>query len=96
MLGMSRYAYDRSRAHPGRAMLNRDNLERLSLVIGIYRALHTLFQDDEQADTWIDRPSTDFGGEPARVRMTNGLLPDLVYVRQYLHAAQDCWAASDS
>jgi len=32
-----------------------ETLERISYVIGIYRALHTIFPDPKQADTWIRR-----------------------------------------
>ncbi len=88
MLGIPRSTFARLRANPERANLDRSTLERLSLVFGIYKALHVLFGDDERADTWIDRPSAAFGDRPARERMTSGLITDLAKVRQYLDVAR--------
>jgi uncharacterized protein (DUF2384 family) len=88
MLGLSRSTYGRLRANPDRADLDGNTVERISHVFGIYKALHVLFSDDERADTWIDRPSADFGGQPARVRLTSGLVSDLVRVRAYLDVAR--------
>jgi hypothetical protein len=28
-------------------------------VLGLYKALHVLFSNSEQADSWIDRPARD-------------------------------------
>ena len=88
MLGIPRSTYARIRKRPERANLDRGTLERLSLVFGIYKALHVLFSDDERADTWIDRPSAAFGDRPARERMTSGLVTDLAKVRHYLDASR--------
>ncbi len=88
ILGMPRSTYARLRAKPERANLDRSTLERLSLVFGIYKALHVLFSDDERADTWIDRPSAAFGDRPARERITSGLITDLAKVRHYLDVSR--------
>ena len=88
ILGLPRSTYTRLRAHPDRAALDRNTLERISHVFGIYKALHVLFSDDERADSWIDRPSTAFGGQPARQRLTTGLVSDLAAVRRHLDAAR--------
>ena len=37
----------------GPATLPYDTLVRLSLVLGIYKALHVLYPDDEFADGWV-------------------------------------------
>lgn len=42
----------------GAKVVSDDVLKRLSLVFGIYRALHTIFPNDAQADSWIKRPNT--------------------------------------
>ncbi len=88
MLGLPRSTYARLRAHPERAKLDRNTLERLSHVFGIYKALHVLFSDDERADTWIDRPSSAFGGRTARERLSSGLVADLAGVRRHLDVAR--------
>jgi len=88
VLGMPRSTYARARANPQRAHLDQNALERLSHVLGIYKALHILFSDADRADTWIDRPSSDFGGRPARERLTSGLVADLAFVRHYLDVAR--------
>ena len=65
-----------------------DALERISYILGIYKALHLLFPDDRQADGWVKRPNTAslFGGRPALERMLGGQVADLFVVRQYLDA----------
>jgi uncharacterized protein (DUF2384 family) len=88
ILGLPRSTYARMRAKPERAHLDKNVMERLSHVLGIYKALHVLFPDAEQADAWIDRPSADFGGRAARERLTSGLIADLAYVRHYLDVAR--------
>jgi uncharacterized protein (DUF2384 family) len=88
MLGLPRSTYARLRSNAARATLDRNAVERLSHIFGIYKALHVLFPDDAQADTWLDRPSLDFAGQPARVRFTSGLVADLAFVRHYLDVAR--------
>jgi uncharacterized protein (DUF2384 family) len=66
--------------------LSRDVLERISYVLGIYKALQILFTDSRNADEWITRPNTagPFGGRSALDRMLSGNVGDLFVVRQYL------------
>jgi hypothetical protein len=68
--------------------LPRDVLERISYVLGIYKALRILFPDDARADAWISSPNTapTFGGQSALDRMLGGNVGDLYAVRQYLDA----------
>lgn len=68
--------------------LSRDVIERISYLLGIYKALHILFPDPAQADTWLRRPSQAplFGGQSALARMLSGNVADLYVVRQYLDA----------
>lgn len=65
-----------------------DLLERISYVLGIYKALHILFPSDAQADGWIKRENSAplFGGTTALDRMLGGQVSDLYVVRQYLDA----------
>ncbi len=64
----------------------RDQLERLSHLLGIYRSLHVLLPDPHAADGWIQRPNSAplFGGRRAFDVMANAGIPGLLLVRQYL------------
>lgn len=68
--------------------LPRDTLERISYVLGIYKALQLLLPDARAADEWIRRPNEAavFGGRSALERMLSGNVVDLYAVRQYLDA----------
>lgn len=68
--------------------LSRDTLERISYLLGIYKALQILFPNNEQADAWLHRPNRSplFGGQSALDRMLSGNVSDLYVVRQYLDA----------
>ena len=74
-------------------MLTHDALERISCVLGIYKALHILFVEPAQADGWIKRANlaTLFDGGSALDRMLGGQVADLSAVRQYLDS-QCGWA----
>ncbi|MFC3815048.1 antitoxin Xre-like helix-turn-helix domain-containing protein [Lysobacter sp. GCM10012299] len=65
-----------------------DVLERISYVLGIYKALHLIFSNDRQADDWVSRPNLTplLGGRSALDRMLGGQVADLFVVRQYLDA----------
>ena len=68
--------------------LSYDTLERISLVLGIYKALHILFADAPLADGWVRLPNTHalFGGLPALDLMTQGGIDGLYKVRRLLDA----------
>jgi hypothetical protein len=82
------------KATPQTARLGRDTLERLSLLLGIYKALQILLPQATSADTWIKRPNSapPFGGRRAIDRLLAGNISDLVAVRQYLDAMRGGWA----
>ena len=79
---------------PQTARLGRDTLERLSLLLGIYKALQILLPQPAIADAWVKRPNSapPFGGRRALDRMLAGNISDLVAVRQYLDAMRGGWA----
>ena len=81
------------RDNPGSARLNDDQLDRISYLLGIYKALHIVFTRPEQADTWIRRPNEapPFGGKPAAAVLFSGKMEDLMRVRRYLDAARSPW-----
>jgi antitoxin Xre/MbcA/ParS-like protein len=66
--------------------LPRDTLERISYVLGIYKALRLLLPSDEAADAWIRKPNAAplFGGRSALERLLSGNVADLYEVRRYL------------
>ncbi len=66
----------------------RDALERISYLLGIYKALQILLPDAQRADRWISEPNAAplFGGRTALERMLGGNVSDLYVVRQYLDA----------
>ena len=80
--------YFKWKKEPEAANLSRDVLERISYVIGIYKALQILFADAARADAWIKRANEAplFQGRSALERMLGGNVSDLYVVRQYLDA----------
>jgi hypothetical protein len=75
-------------------LLSRDTLERVSYILGIYKALQILLPNAQAADSWVRRPNTAplFGGKSALDRMLSGKVSDLYVVRQYLDAQRGGWA----
>ena len=73
--------------------LSYDQLERISLVLGIHKALRLLFADDKNGKTWLHSPNDEpmFGGKPPLDRMQAGSIDDLYRVRRYLDAWRGCW-----
>jgi hypothetical protein len=74
--------------------VSKDTLERISYILGIYKALQILLPDEKAADAWVKRPNTAplFGGKAALDRMLSGQVADLFVVRQYLDAQRGGWA----
>jgi hypothetical protein len=64
--------------------LSHDTLERVSYLLGIYKALQLLFSNPDQADAWMKKPNAAFGGQSALERALGGRVVDLAHVRQYL------------
>lgn len=73
--------------------ISRDQLERVSYVLGVYKALQILFPDPARADAWIKAPNSApcFGERSALDRMLSGNVADLFVVRQYLDAQRGGW-----
>jgi hypothetical protein len=74
-------------------VLPKDTLERISYVLGIYKALQILLPDEKAADAWVKRPNDAplFSGQSALARMLSGQVADLFVVRQYLDAQRGGW-----
>jgi len=73
--------------------LSYDQLERISLVLGIHKALILLFAEEENGRTWLRQPNDerDFGGKSPLDRMMAGSIDDLFRVRRYLDAWRGVW-----
>jgi hypothetical protein len=65
-----------------------DTLVRISLLLGIYKALHVLYPDPSLADRWVRLPNANqvFGGRPALTLMTDGGIDGLLQTRRLLDA----------
>jgi len=75
---------------PGRAHLSADTIERISHLIGMFKALNVLLPRVESADGWIRRPNNAplFKGRSALDYMLGGRFEDLIAVRHYLDTAR--------
>ena len=74
--------------------LSKDTLERISYLLGIYKALQILLPDPARADAWVRQPNQapPFAGRSALDRMLSGNVADLYIVRQYLDAQRGGWS----
>lgn len=71
-----------------RVTLAHDQIERISYLLGIYKALHILLPRPELADGWVKAPNKapGFDGRTALDVMCQGSITDLQSVRRYLDA----------
>jgi len=85
------FAWKRKSAE-GPLKLGPDTLERLSQLVGIWKALAILFPEHELADAWLNRPNDNFPfmGEAPLVRMLASL-EGLAQVRRHLDARRGGW-----
>jgi hypothetical protein len=72
---------------------SRDQLERLSLILGIYKALRLIFSDELTGTRWLRGSNSDtpFASRSPLERMLNGSIDDLYAVRRYLDAWRGGW-----
>ena len=68
--------------------ISQDTFERISYLLGIYKALHILFTKPEQANTWLHRDNRAeiFSGRSALEFMLQGKMINLFETRKYLDA----------
>jgi hypothetical protein len=73
--------------------LSYDTLTRISLIIGIYKALHVLYPDVALADRWVGLPNANslFSDKPALALMIDGGIDGLTQVRRLLDARRGGW-----
>lgn len=68
--------------------VSKDTLERISYILGIFKAIGILLPLPERADAWMRQPNDApiFAGKSALDRMLSGNVSDLYVVREYLDA----------
>ena len=68
-------------------VLDQDKLTRVSLLVGIFKALNILY-GTKLADAWVQLPNTNpiFGGQTPMAYMLKGGVPSMLRVRQLLDA----------
>jgi hypothetical protein len=73
--------------------LSVDTLERLSYLMGIYKALQILFPDPRIADGWVKVSAQvpPFGGKTPLAYLLRGPVAALYEVRRYLDAQRGAW-----
>jgi len=88
LLGVSQPTIQRWKADPTAAAKanSRDLAERLSYLLGIYKALQILLPDPQAADSWVHRPNAAplFNGRTPLERLLAGNVADLYEVRRWL------------
>ena len=67
-------------------VLSFDTLTRISLVLGIYKALHILYAEPVFADTWLRMPNTNalFGGRTPLAFVLDSGIDGLLQLRRLL------------
>ncbi len=71
--------------------IDRDGKARLSNLMGIHKALRTMFREPERSYHWIKASNEAFRGASALDIMLGGELTDLMRVRRYLDAERGGW-----
>jgi predicted protein tyrosine phosphatase len=89
LLATTECSIDRWVKDPALASLSREQLERVSYVLGIFTGLHEILGDTPFADEWIRMPNADFGHACPLDHMLAGNIGHLADVRRYV----DRWRA---
>lgn len=84
--GISNGTYYSLKRRPAKT-LDQDKLTRISLLLGIFKALNILY-GKKLADAWVQRPNSNpmFGGESPLLSMIKGGVPAMIRVRQLVDA----------
>jgi Protein of unknown function (DUF2384) len=69
-------------------VLSRDQMERISLLLGLHKGMALLFADDAAGLRWFKSANTEvvFGGKSPLERALQGSINDLYAVRRYVDA----------
>ena len=71
--------------------LSRDLSDRLSMILGIHKALRLVFSDPQRGYDWVKKPNADFSGASALNLMLRGGIADLMRIRAYLDSLRGGW-----
>lgn len=71
--------------------IDRDTRARLSNLMGIHKALRTIFREADRGYRWIRAANEGFAGRSALEVMLGGELTDLMRVRRLLDAERGGW-----
>jgi hypothetical protein len=84
--GISNGTYYNLKRRPSKT-LDQDKLTRISLLLGIFKALNILYSK-KLADTWVQLSNSNpmFGGESPLMSMIKGGVPAMIRVRQLMDA----------
>ena len=85
--GISNGAFYQLKGGELKTPLDQDRLTRVSLMVGIFKALNTLYSQ-KLADAWISLPNSNpmFAGKTPLAYMVKGGQPAMMRVRQLLDA----------
>ena len=89
LLDMAPRTFARRKIAKGR--FSRDQMARMSNLMGIHKALRLTFVDTDRVYSWPRLPNEAFGGRSALQVMLSGELTDLMRVRRYLDSTRGGW-----
>lgn len=75
----------------GAGRMGRDGKARLSNLMGIHKALRSIFREPQRGYDWVRKPNAMFAGKTALDIMLGGELTDLMRVRRALDAERGVW-----
>lgn len=75
----------------GIGRIDRDLRARMAILMGIHKALRTIFTDPARGYAWIRKPNTALGGHSALDVMLRGEITDLIDLRAFLDAERGAW-----
>ena len=85
VLGIAERSWYQWKRNPP-ARVGGDTLERVSYILGIWKALRQLFPSHDSYKRWphLENSAPPFGGNPPVDRMTSGHVGDLYVIRSWL------------
>jgi len=89
MLGIiPQSTYTKYMRDPDSASLSYDTLQRISILIGIFKAINILLPDEQLADEWLSKPNAHplFKNTSAKEFLLDGSMENMAAVRAYLDA----------
>ena len=71
--------------------VGRDLADRMSMLLGIHKALRVIYSDTDRGYRWATAPSDVFAGQSALHVMLQGGSEDIRRIRTYLDAVRGGW-----